>query len=299
MKPFVLDTHFHVWDSSRIRYPWVADAQDEPQWFLGDRRLPLEYSLTDYAAEWAKFGVRPFVHIEAGAAPGSSLAETESLLGQPRGEHPLVLIVGADLEQDNLADELAAQCEHPEVVGVRQIVTWHPDPSRSFVPEDLLSRPRWRDGLRVLERLGLGFDLQIYPAQAWAAAEVAGMFPSMRFVLNHTMLPNLEDEQELAFWRSGLAILARHENVAVKVGGFSMTNKRLTPVRVESAIVDVLDAFGPSRVMIGTNAPVESTRNAPELFMEALWSALRSVSQTEMDAITSGNASEWYGVRRS
>jgi predicted TIM-barrel fold metal-dependent hydrolase len=294
----ILDTHFHVWDPAIIRYPWVETAQVNPQWFLGPRILPPEYSLDDYRNEWSRFGVRPFAHVEAGAAPGSAVSETEFIVQMVDGREDLRIVVGADLEQRDIAAELERQCEHPGVVGVRQIVTWHPDRRRSFVSEDLLASPRWREGFRLLEVLGLGFDLQIYPSQARAAAHLASLYPSVRFVLNHAVMPTLGSCEQLALWRTSLSVLADHENLAIKVGGFSMTNANLQAIQVENAVNDVLDAFGSRRVMIGTNAPVESTRNSPTLFMAGLWAALRPLSQTETHAIAQGNAHDWYSLRK-
>jgi len=293
----ILDTHFHVWDPAIIKYPWVETAQANPQWFLGSRSLPRAYSLDDYRKEWSRFGVRSFVHVEAGAAPGSAVSETEFLVRMVDGGEALRIVVGADLKQHDIADELERQCEHPGVVGVRQIVTWDPNRRRSFVSEDLLTSPRWREGFRLLEVLGLGFDLQIYPSQARAAAHLAGLFPSVRFVLNHAVLPTLGSGEQLALWQESLSALADHENLAIKVGGFSMTNANLQAIQVENAVNDVLEAFGSRRVMVGTNAPVESTRNLPALFMEGLWAALSPLSQTETHAIAQGNAHYWYSLR--
>jgi len=297
MKPILLDTHFHIWDTSRISYPWVEAAQATPQWFLGPNRLPLTYSLADYTREWGPFGVRPFVHVEAGAAPESATAETDAVLLAADVGGALRLVVGVDLERPNLVGELERQCEHAEVVGVRQIVTWDRDQSRSFISEDVLSRPQWRDGFRLLESLGLGFDLQIHPSQAHAAAYLAGSFPAVRFVLNHAGMPILDSAPELKLWKSSLSTLAAHENVAIKIGGFSMTNVNLSTAQIENAVLDTLDAFGSRRVVIGTNAPVESTRKSPKLSMDGLWAALGALSQAEVNAIAQENAHNWYPVR--
>ncbi|MER3389765.1 MAG: amidohydrolase family protein [Microcella sp.] len=290
----VLDAHFHVWDTARVSYPWVEAAQAQPQWFLGGRKLPRKYLLEDYQREWSPLNVEPFVHVEAGAAPESSVAETEFLTDELDRGTPMRKVVSAGLTRRDLEDVLAAHQAHAGVVGVRDIVTWDLDGRYSFVADDLLSREDWRSGLRVLERLDLSFDMQILPSQVQAAVILAGQFPSLRFVVNHAGLPHFANNDQSALWRSSLVALGAHENIAIKAGGFSMMNNELTSAIVEDALWQMLDAFGPRRVMVGTNSPVESTRHSPHVFIDGLNRFLGSLAPLESAAIAAENVTEWY-----
>ena len=73
---------------------------------------------------------------------------------------------------------LAAQAAFDRVVGIRDILSWHPDPAKRFAARgDLIDAPDWRRGLALLERYDLGFDLMIYPYQAAQAAAPRGRLP--------------------------------------------------------------------------------------------------------------------------
>jgi predicted TIM-barrel fold metal-dependent hydrolase len=73
--------------------------------------------------------------------------------------------------------------------GVRNISAWHPVPeargSSATPPPDVLTRPAFREGLRVLTALGLSFDAWMYHTQLDELTVVAQAHPDATIVLNH------------------------------------------------------------------------------------------------------------------
>ena len=110
---------------------------------------------------------------------------------------------------------------------------WHasPDIRNSHHPtrdiEALLSKADFRAGFAALERLGLTFDCWGFHTQLGEVAELAQAFPGVTIILNHIggllrvgPYANRDDEV-LATWRNGIAAVAQHSNVHIKLGGIS------------------------------------------------------------------------------
>ncbi len=110
--------------------------------------------------------------------------------------------------------------------GIRFSTAWHPDEKvRSIAPRAaMLADPTWREGFARLGRLGLSFDAWIYHPQLSELADLAAAFPDVTIVLNHVGSPILggpyagRRDEVFAAWSAGIAGVARHPNVYVKLG---------------------------------------------------------------------------------
>jgi predicted TIM-barrel fold metal-dependent hydrolase len=183
----IVDAHMHLWDLDRLRYGWLQD-DPLPNNPAGDIS-PIahrSYLLDDYLADAAGWNVVKAVHIECGLPPKDQLVETDWLQGlATRRGYPQAIVAGAVLEAPDLEGRLELQASRPNVRGVRQIINWHRDPLKTYTPHDLLQDDGWRAGFARLARLGLSFDLQLYPSQMPAAAELAARHPDIRLIVNH------------------------------------------------------------------------------------------------------------------
>ena len=119
-------------------------------------------------------------------------------------------------------------CGHRNVRGIRQILNWHPDPKKTYTPRDLLADPTWEQGFALLRKYGLSFDLQIYPGQMQAAAQLASRHPDTLIILNHTGMPVDRDAAGLQAWRAGMQALAQQPNVVAKISGLAMLDWQWT-----------------------------------------------------------------------
>ena len=55
-------------------------------------------------------------------------------------------------------------------------------------------------GFGLLQRFGLSFDLQLYPAQMHDAAALAHAYPDVQIILDHAGMPVDRDERGLDLW---------------------------------------------------------------------------------------------------
>ncbi len=191
----MVDAHMHLWDLDKIRYPWLTPPL--PVGITGDvSSIAKTYLLDDYlrdaGGESGNLRLAKVVHVEAGANPADSLQETRWLqsVADTRG-YPHALVAHAELNHPNVESLLARMRVIRNVRGIREILNWHPDPEeRPTRRADLLTDPAMAEGAsRSLRKYGFSFDLQIYPGQMQAAAELASRHPDTPLILNHTGMP--------------------------------------------------------------------------------------------------------------
>lgn len=163
------------------------------------------------------------------------------------------MIGWADLTAGNIADVLDALPAVPggdELVGIRHLVQAEPDPA-------WLNRPDVQRGLRAVAEAGLVYDLLTLPHQLPAAIDTVRAVPELTFVLAHLSKPPIASGGTEP-WASWLRELAAEPNVFCKLSGMVTEAE---PLRWRIADLrpyadTVLDAFGPSRVMFGSDRPV-------------------------------------------
>lgn len=276
-----IDAHQHFWNYSATEYPWIG---------AGMERLARDYLPGDLAPHLAAAGLSGSVAVQA----RQSLIETRWLLGLADA-NPLVKgVVGwVDLRSDRVADELAEFAPHPKFVGVRHVVQDEPDPR--FLLGDTFVR-----GLRHLAPLGLTYDLLLYPQQLPAAAELAALLPEQPFVLNHLAKPRVRDGAVTALepWRRDLEALARNPNVSCKLSGLvteaawrGWRRDDFTPY-----LEATLEAFGPDRLMFGSDWPVCLLAAEYAEVVELVGDCIRLLAPAEQEAILGGTALAFYDL---
>lgn len=134
--------------------------------------------------------------------------------------------------------------------GIRHQVQGEPDPR-------WLCRDDVREGLAAVADAGLVYDLLVLPGQLPAAVETARELPQLAFVLDHCAKPPVASG-ELEPWAADLRALAALPNVSCKLSGLvteaDWAQWTVADLRPYAEVV--LEAFGPERVMFGSDWPV-------------------------------------------
>lgn len=293
----IVDAHHHLWDLRMDRHPWLRPDAAHALGDLGPLRR--DYLVADYLADAAGQGVVATVHVEAGWDPADPVAETRWLETLDKGAGVAArYVAGASLG----AASAAAVIEHhraasDRVVGIRDILTWHPDPGRTFVARpDLMENPVWRQGLAAVAAAGLVFDLMISPWQHEMAARLAADFPNQIFALNHCGSPMDRDSGGMARWRQGLRTLGRLPNIWLKVSDLVAYDQRWTPDSLRAVTLHCIDCFGTSRSLFASDAPVAGLHSP----FAAIWDNFRAITadfpETEQRALFHDNAARLYGL---
>lgn len=275
----MIDAHHHLWDPSRRSYPWMTGAALDP--------IRHAYTVDDLRAVTKAAGVHATVLVQT----VSSWEETEEFLAAARDEPLIAGVVGwVDLTAPDVAEQLAVVRESGPLVGIRHQVEGEPD-------DEWLLRPDVLRGLAAISAAGLAYDLLVTPAQLPAAASVAARLPELSFVLDHAAKPPIA-AGEWEPWAGAVAALAERENVHCKLSGL-VTEADWAAWQVghlQRYVEHVLDAFGPERVLFGSDWPVCELAASYEVVVDTAVELTGSLSDSERLAVFEHNARRVYSL---
>ncbi|WP_327584048.1 amidohydrolase family protein [Nonomuraea sp. NBC_00507] len=272
-----IDAHHHVWDLAVRPHTWL-----DPEPMAPVRRT---FTLDDLAGPAAAAGVTRTVLVQV----LSDLDETREFLALAAVSDLVAGVVGwIDLTAPDAADTLAAL--PGGLVGVRHGVQSEPDP-------EWLNRPDVRRGLAAVEAAGLAYDLLTLPRQLPAAIDTVRAMPGLTFVLDHLSKPPIA-AGELEPWRSRIKELAAHPNVYCKLSGMvteaDWATWRVSDLRPYAEVV--LEAFGPDRVMFGSDWPVCLLAAEYQRVAQAADELCAGLSGGERAEVFAGTARRAYGL---
>ena len=201
-------------------------------------------------------------------------------------------VVGwVDLASTECEAQLLAAKGHPKFVGVRHVT--HDEPDDDFILGDNVVR-----GLKVLEKHGVPFDLLFHVRHLPHAATLAGRLPELPMVIDHLAKPRVK-ERRTDDWRPHLRAAAHFENVYAKLSGL-VTEADWSGWTVDDLrpfVLEALDAFGPERLMFGSDWPVCELAATYDEVHESIVDALGPISPSERAAIFGGTAQRFYGLK--
>lgn len=275
----LLDSHHHVWDPSTRDHAWLAELP----------AINRTFGLADLHPLAEAAGVSGTVLVQV----LGEVSETREFLALAAVD-PLVRgVVGwADLTDPALAetlDDLTTGVGGDHLVGIRHLVQSEPD-------REWLLQAEVRRGIAAVGTAGMVYDLLILPDHLDVAHRVVGELPDVRFVIDHLAKPHIADG-EIDQWAVGMRRLAELPNVACKVSGILTEAGDDHSVPTLTPYVEVvLDAFGPSRLMIGSDWPVSLMAGDYHQVLSTLVETLRSAGATGADLaeITFTTAERWY-----
>ncbi len=288
----IIDAHFHLWQYDPARYPWLAPA--EPDNGLSPLRrdhLPADY--TDLARPG---GIVASIHVEANWNANDPVAETEWLCGMNRKENVANrLIAHAPLAEPRAQAILERQAGFDRVAGIRDIMLWHPKPARSRISDrNLMENPVWLRNFATLSRLDLSFEMLISPWQTDEAFRLAAKFPDTPIIIGHCGAPIDRDTEGMQRWRAGLRRLAAAPNTSLKISDPVAYDNDWNIDSLRTVVLECIDAFGPDRVMFGSDYPVANLHIGFLQWIDTFKTITRDFSETEKSMIFAGTAQRIY-----
>jgi L-fuconolactonase len=251
--------------------------------------LARRYDADDLRTVAEPLGVGATVVVQA----ATSEAETAELLAVAADPGTLVVaVVGwIDLTARDAADRIAALragVGGERLVGIRHLVQDEPDPT-------WLDRPDVRRGLRAVAAAGLAYDLLLRPLHLPVACRLAAALPELRLVVDHGAKPAIA-EGAWEPWSADLAALAAFDGVHCKLSGL-VTEAPWESWRtagVERYAARLLEAFGPGRLMFGSDWPVCTLAAGYGAVLDVARGALTSLDGAERDAVLGDTARRFY-----
>jgi L-fuconolactonase len=305
----MIDAHHHLWDLSAREHRWLMGGQS---WATDEElaRLRRSFGLADLEPLAVASGVTSTVVIQTVAEPWETpdllalaAAGSEAGCGGPDdGRGLLAGVVGwTDLTAADVADAVAGLLARPDgwlLRGVRHPVLAEPDP-------DWLARPLVLRGLGELAATGLCLDVVVRPHQLPAAVTAARSVPELTLVLDHLGGPPVGSGPgprvgsgpgpESGPWAAAIRELGALPNVVCKLSGAHSEPARAIDLR--PYYETVLSAFGPGRLMFGSDWPVSSLVAPYGQVCDMYRELTADLSLAERDAVFDGTARRVYRLR--
>ena len=289
----IVDSHHHLCDLSHS-YPWLEGAAFPFRYHGDDRPIRKNYFIQDYLNDFSGFNLVGSIHIENGAADTFWETKWVDSVRLQTG-FPSALVAKVDLTAADAQGQIEKHAGYECVRGVRDILNWHSDPVYTHRDRnDLMSDPAWLSGFSALEKYGLSFDLQVFPAQLNQAALLMDKFPDTSFILDHAGMPIGRDSDSILEWRKGMRAVARRENVTTKISAFGTNDHHWTTESIRPFILDTIEIFGPERCMFGSNFPVDSLYSSLKQLYEAFDEITAEYTETERCSLFAETARKAY-----
>ncbi len=222
-----------------------------------------------------------------------TLEETRWLLELAERSAKIVGVVGwVDLCSPQCRSQLERLSKHSKLVGIRHIVQSEPD-------DQFLLREDFQCGITLLEEFDLAYDILIYTRHLPVATEFVKRFPRQRFVLDHLAKPPIKN-REIDTWAEGVRGLAAFPNVWCKLSGLVTEADwfRWTPEDIHPYLDVAFEAFGTSRLMIGSDWPVCLVAGSYGRVMDIVKNYLQRYGSQVRAAVMGGNAQRFWRLKK-
>lgn len=274
-----IDAHQHYWVYNPSEYAWIDDSMPTIRRnFLPD----------DLRPELKRENFDGSVLVQT----RQTWEETRWLLELAATSPGILGVVGwADLRSPEVHSQLETIAGNPKLVGIRHIVQSEPD-------DNFLLRDEFLHGVSVLEEFGLAYDILIYTRHLRVAAEFVKRFPRQRFVLDHMAKPPIKGG-EIKFWSDGIRRLAEFPNVYCKLSGLVTEAdwQHWTPDQINPYLEVAFEAFGPDRLMIGSDWPVCLVAASYQQVISIIRDHMQAYSKAVQDAVMGGNAQRFWRLK--
>jgi len=280
--PMRIDSHQHYWSIARGDYGWLTPETGV---------LYRDYLPEDLESSLAACGIDGTIVVQA----AQTLEETEYLLALADRTPSILGVVGwLDLRDSAWREHQERFGRHAKYVGFRVMIQEMADSA------EVLTEP-YVEALKTCAELDIPVDLLVRSHQLGDLVALLERVPGLRGVVDHLAKPPIASGV-LDPWAGQMAAIAAHPKIACKLSGMVTEAKpyRWTPADFAGYVGRVLEAFGPNRVMFGSDWPVcllgaGSYAQVVELLDGLLTE--RGLGADERDAIYGGNAARFYKLR--
>jgi L-fuconolactonase len=273
-----IDAHHHLWRYTPAEYGWI----DETMHSLRRDFLP-----SDLTAAMATAGIDGTIAVQA----RQTMEETRWLLDLADASDGIRGVVGwAPIAGEDFPGVMEEFDGRAKLRGLRHVIQGERD-------EHYILREDFNSGIRTLLGSGLVYEILIYERHLPDTIDFVDEHPEQVFVLDHIAKPLIAAGQ-MEPWATRMKQLGRRENVWCKVSGMVTEAdwKTWTPETLKPYLDVAVDAFGPARLMAGSDWPVCLVASGYAQWWDVLRNHFAPFSEAERTAIFGTNAIEVYGL---
>jgi L-fuconolactonase len=276
-----IDAHQHFWKYNTSDYSWINDQMGILKGdFLPEDLFPVIKTM----------GIDGTIAVQA----RQSLEETRWLLNLAHENDFIRGVVGwLDLCSPKIESQLDEFSKNSKLVGIRHVV--HDEADDHF-----MDRSDFQNGISLLSKYNLGYDLLIFPKHLPLATKLVRKFPRQKFILDHIAKPNIK-AHILYPWKTEISLLAELPNVFCKLSGMVTEAdwEHWKPEDFTSYLDTVFNSFGEDRLMIGSDWPVCLVAGRYKEVMSIVIEYCKVSGPNSLEKIMGGNCRKFYLDNRS
>ncbi len=273
----VIDSHHHFWNYDPVEFDWIDESM---------RSIRRSFLPDDLKDQISTVGIDGVISVQA----RQTLEETDFLLKQAEANYFIKAVVGwLPLANKNINKLLERYSDAPELKSVRHVVQGE--------ASGFLDGEAFNNGINSLKAYDLVYDVLIFEHQLEETIRFVDRHPNQAFVLNHIAKPKIKINQ-LEPWKENLVELAKRENVTCKISGMvteadfhHWKEQQLNPY-----IDTILEAFGSSRLMFGSDWPVCLVACNYKQWYDLIRKFIQPLSSTEQADIMGNTAIKTYKI---
>lgn len=274
----IIDTHHHFWNYNPVEFDWIDDEMAV---------IRKSFMPEDLKSTLAKTEVEGVISVQA----RQSQEETDWLLKLVDENDFIKGIVGwMPLVESKVDEILEKYSANKWLKGIRHVVQGEPDP-------EFILRKDFNRGISFLKKYNLVYDILITENQLPNTIRFVDQHPDQQFVLDHIAKPKIRTN-EIHAWSKNLKELGRRENVSCKISGMvtEANYKTWNEEQLQPYFDVVLDAFGPSRLMFGSDWPVCLVAVEYQNWLNLVKKVVSGFSLQEQELIYFKNAEKIYKI---
>lgn len=272
----LIDAHHHLWEYNDRDYGWMGGEMTA---------LRRNFLVADLAQVMRESDVEGTVAVQA----RQTIEETEVLLDLASQNDFLLGVVGwVPLIDPQVARDLERLVNSPKLKGVRHVL--HDEADDFYMLREDFNR-----GVSLLRGFGLAYDILIFERHLPQTLQFVDRHPEQLFVVDHIAKPRIR-QGVLSPWKENISELAKRRNVYCKVSGMATEADwhRWTPEQLRPYFDAVLAAFGPKRLMFGSDWPVLTLAASYPRWVGTFRSFIAELSQDDQEEICHRTARRAY-----
>lgn len=275
-----IDAHQHLWRYTPAEYGWI----DEPM-----AALRRDFGADDLKLAMDAAGIAGAVAVQA----RQTLEETRWLLDLAEKNDFIRGVVGwAPIAGEEFPECMEEFDGRDKLKGLRHVIQGERD-------ENYILRADFNSGITAMQGSGLVYDILIFERHLPQTVDFVDEHPKQIFVVDHVAKP-LIAAGKLEPWATHMRELARREHVFCKVSGLvteaDWVGKTVSLDTLRPYLDVVVEAFGPERLMAGSDWPVCLVGTEYGAWFRMLEEYFKGFSEGEREAVFGETASWVYGL---
>ena len=274
----IIDAHQHFWKYDPVRDAWITKEMGA---------ICRDFLPVDLSKILRSNGIAGTVVVQSDQSEEENLFQ---LMNAENNDFIKAIVGWVDLQSANVEDRLNHYSQYPKMKGFRHVL-------QGETNRALMLSHEFKKGISLLNQFNFTYDLLVLPDQLNYCTELVQQFPNQLFVIDHIAKPGIKSKA-IADWKLDIQTLAKHENVYCKISGLVTEADWRTWQKLDlfPYIDVVVEAFGPKRIMFGSDWPVCLLSASYEATLGIVKDYFSSFSQGEQEDYFRMNATRFYNL---